>query len=148
MNPPNKARALVYLTLLFGVGFGTGYFTGQSVNRPPMRPPRPRNMAEEIVRHMKADLDLTPDQVRQIEPLARDAAQAGAEAHRNHMAAMEAVFSKSRERMAAVLTPAQRVRMEALDRKKKEEFDRMRAGQDGGGPGPHAAPPPPNGPGR
>jgi glutamate/tyrosine decarboxylase-like PLP-dependent enzyme len=71
MNGTSKTKALVYLLAVFLAGIITGGVGGALFAHHCFRPPPPprRDLPAHIVNELKRDLQLTDDQVRQLQPL-------------------------------------------------------------------------------
>ena len=135
----NRRTAVLYLAGVFLAGGLTGGFGGYALGRRPIfRPPNPQSLAEHLTDHLKNDLGLTEDQVKQVRPLVE---QATAEADAIHAATFErvrGVMTNMNRRIEEFLTSEQRQKLAARERQRQDRFRHK-----GPPPGPAPGPPPP-----
>jgi hypothetical protein len=150
MNEITKGKAVVYLVAIFLAGAVTGGVTGFSLGKQSLlRPPRPEKMAPRILDGLRADLNLSEEQCRQIEPLLeRHCAEIGA-FHASTKDRMLEMIRKSHEELGQFLTPEQKETLATRDRARELHFRKFGARPPPGprpGPGPGPGPGPPPGP--
>jgi hypothetical protein len=138
MTHLTKGKIVLYLTIIFVAGGVTGAvieLAGAKQRR--MGPPDPVKMCKSMLDRLQSELDLTPDQVKLLDPLLKKRV-AEMEAIRSRtVQEIEAIIRKSNEEMvtALALTPAQQARLERMEEKRRE-FTRKHSGPPPGPP-PH-----------
>ncbi|HAB16586.1 MAG TPA: hypothetical protein PLX89_01520 [Verrucomicrobiota bacterium] len=130
MTPLTRRRLLIYLagTFVLGAIAGGAFGYGRG-HQPP-----PKSFDREAMRvrfrdRLTSDLGLTKDQQVQLEPILQQNMDEFDAIHREHFAQIGEVMKRGRERIAAILTPEQRAKFEALEREREQ-----RRKDDRGGP--------------
>lgn len=148
-----RASSILVVAALFLSGVAIGalgmhlyYWQKLGARAAAARPPGPMMMG-----WMERELDLTPEQRREIRAILADSMHRGAEMRRELRPRVEELMRDTSERIAAVLTEEQRRRYEELQRHQRPRFERGFLGPPGEGRGPFrrrpgpppGAPPPP-----
>ena len=121
MTSPGKWKLGVYVLAIFLAGGGSGTLIGWQVcRRTPVAPVPPAEIGARLRARFQSQLALTPDQVRQIEPMI-DQAMRRVEAIRKDTASQVfANVSNLHEQILTVLTPEQKVKFEELERERRD----------------------------
>ncbi len=134
MNNLSKGKAIFYLTAIFLAGAigGTvvGYAAGKRKGFPP--PPRPSEMARHIMARFQSQLDLTPDQVDQIQPLVEQTTANMDVIHRESWHQVSEGFKKLNQQITEYLSEGQRKKLEAMESERREKV-RKQCGPRGSG---------------
>jgi len=118
-----RKSAAIYLAAVFLAGLAAGGAAGFSVGkRNAFAPPRPQDMASHICERMKSKLHLTPEQVRQIEPLVNETAAELEAVHTTTADRITEIFQKLNQRQTQFLTPEQKVLLEEMERERRQFF--------------------------
>lgn len=133
MNSPTQKTVVMYLAATFVVGAVAGGAIGYGAGRrPTFRPFDREEMRVKVCERFTTELSLSPEQQKQMDPLVRQGMEEFENAHREQKARLRELMEKGRERMAAILTPEQRVKFEAME---QERENRMQSRSKGpGGP--------------
>ena len=119
-------KSIAYAAAIFVVGGGTGACLALGLIRHPRGgPPRSAEMAQRMRETLRTELDLTPVQTKKIDPLVE---KLGAEMRAIHIETMERVrklIDSAHDQIAAELTPEQKRKLEAMERKRKQRFETM-----------------------
>jgi len=111
------------------------------IDRPPRMPgrmPPPREFVPEMLQRMSRELELTAEQQARIQPILQRTQQDFQELRRDHVRDVTAMMERMHADVSAVLTPAQRVKLEEMRQALQSRADRVRRTFLGDGP-----PPPP-----
>jgi Spy/CpxP family protein refolding chaperone len=120
MTPPTRRAVLLYLSATFILGAVAGGAVGYGFGRRPIFGPFDREamrarMCDEITR----SVGLTPEQQTQLDPLVRQGMEEFEAVHREEMARIREVMRKGHDRIAAILTPEQKVKFDAMERERE-----------------------------
>jgi Spy/CpxP family protein refolding chaperone len=131
-----QIKTLIYIAAIFLAGAATGGIVGACSAKRMMflHPPRPHDLAEHLRFQLHSKLDLTPEQQRRIDPIVE---QTGTELKAIHLEAMAKVakaIDNTHVKIAAELTPEQRIKLEEMEKERREFLDHHPFG-----------PPPPHG---
>lgn len=151
MPPFLKSRTAIVLALalVFASGAVAGWSYGRRevLSRNQQRtPPRPEDMQRRVLADMQRDLQLTPEQQAQVEPIVRETWEKVSEVQRATGRQVREMFKAQHQRLKPLLTDAQWTKL--------QEIDARRARRHGGGQGTNAPsstnqpplPPPPGPP--
>ena len=128
-----RKSAAIYLAAVFLAGLAAGGAAGFSVGkRNAFAPPRPQDMASHICERMKSKLHLTPEQVRQIEPLVNETAAELKAVHSTTAERITEIFQTLNQRQAQFLTPEQKVLLEEMERERRQFFRNAFQAKPGG----------------
>lgn len=122
MIPPERKRARLYILLIFlcGVLLGT-VATNLWVNWGPRsisaRADAPPHSTQHIVEKFTRELNLTPDQARQLNEILDETHKA----YREHEAQIEAIRQQARARIRGILTEQQKPKYEQLLARHEQE---------------------------
>lgn len=137
------AIALVVSGIVIGV-LGTFLVLQRPGFQAPFLPPRPQPhrpppQPGPFTREMEFRLDLSEDQMKQIQVILRESRDASEDIRRELRPRLEAQLEQSRARIAALLTPEQRTKFEHMV---KEDRRRIERSFIEGPPPPRDGPPP------
>ena len=79
-------------------------------------------MASHICERLKSKLRLTPEQVKQIEPLVNETATELKAVHSTTAERITEIFQTLNQRQAQFLTPEQKVLLEEMERERRQFF--------------------------
>jgi Spy/CpxP family protein refolding chaperone len=129
-----KGKVIAYLVALFLVGVVAGAVGGYaSARQKSARPPsRPREIADNLRDRLRAKLDLTPAQFRQIEPLMEQHCAEAENIRREMTRRYGENWKKFNQQLAAFLTPEQKQKLEQLE-KERPDWGRRGHGRSSGG---------------
>jgi Spy/CpxP family protein refolding chaperone len=146
MKPPaTKTAVALYVGATFLLGAIAGGTVGYGYShRQPRRPFDPNVMRQEMKDRFTKELSLTPEQQQQLETILKKNMDEFGSAHKEHMDHIRELVRGGRDRIAAILTPEQKVRFEAMEKERKER----EKGSLHGGPGDRGEPPPGPPPGK
>ncbi len=120
-----KGRIALYLTVIFLAGAVTGAAVGRGrFHRPPPAPRSPQQVCVHILNHLKTELGLRPDQVRQIEPLLERRARDIEGIQGRTMDEIEGVIRDSNREIVKVLDAAQAETFTRLEQQRQERMRR------------------------
>ena len=119
MNPLSHWKIGLYLAAIFLAGTVAGAFVGFKIGRHMMfAPPRPEAMAARFCDELQSKLNLTPAQAQKIRLIVNDSMTEFGALLSTQVAA---AFSNTNARVAAELTPEQKVKFEEIQ-KEHEKF--------------------------
>lgn len=127
MNGITKGKAAAYLAAVFVVGLVAGGAAGFTLARHRLfhlPPPQPQVMASRMVDRLQAELGLSLEQVRKLEPIAAQAAQELETIHREVAGRVLEGMKRTNRRIDEFLTPQQQEKLRALEQKHAESFRR------------------------
>jgi Spy/CpxP family protein refolding chaperone len=121
VNLLSKRKLSLYLLALFLAGGGTGALISWEVcRRTPAAPLPPSEIGSRLRARFQSRLSLTPEQVRQIDPMIEQAMGRVEAIRRETATQVFANVSNLHEQVLLVLTPAQKVKFEELERERRE----------------------------
>jgi hypothetical protein len=121
-----KRSAAIYLAAVFLAGLLAGGVAGFSLGkRNAFAPPRPQDMASHICERLKSKLRLTPEQVKQVEPLVNETAAELETVHSTTADRITEIFQKLNQRQGQFLTPEQKVLLEEMERERRQFFRKV-----------------------
>lgn len=119
-----KARSISILSGIFLAGMATGVFLAPFFHhRGPSQPAPPRPFIERTMDRLQQKLDLTPEQKVRIEALMRDSGVVLGKIRRDSWQESMKEINLLNEKIAALLTPAQRVQFTTFQ---QEQLERLR----------------------
>jgi len=124
---PERKRATLLIVVIFLCGVVTGALAGHLVDELDWdfgraRADTPRSSVARTVERFRRDLNLTPEQTRQLNEIL-DQTHAS---YREHEAAMEAIRLQGRDRIRAILTPEQKATFEEIIARRDSKRRRRR----------------------
>ena len=161
-NP--KVRLILSLVAMFVLGAISGVGLSQFCHPFFFGPPRPGKIAEHMQDFLTERLTLTADQQEKLKPIIADFATQADKLHADSIQQFKQLGDSTDDRIAALLTPEQKAKLDQLRKQRDDDFMRHGGGPGGpdgwrhhdwdGGPGnsndpggPHEPPPgPPPGP--
>ncbi len=121
MNPLTKPKIISYLALIFVAGGISGAVLGGGLaKQAKLQPPTMGNVCDHLRRRLQSQLDLTPDQMKRIKPILQRTEREMEGAHRRTMEQIELIMEKSNAQIAKELTPAQQLKLGAMDNRRRE----------------------------
>jgi hypothetical protein len=133
MTPRVKGALLLLVAFLLGTaagGLGYSLYQGRTGW---WRPPRDSERARQFVlKRLTKEVGLRPEQQQQVEAILRETGQEFARLREDIGPRVRDIRGRSREKIRAILSPEQQVKLEALEREWEQRADRWR----GGGIGP------------
>jgi Spy/CpxP family protein refolding chaperone len=141
MNSALKWKLIAGFVLVFIAGGVTGGFLAASTIRHYFLAGGHHGMAAQRMRaHLKAELNLTPEQMAKISPII-DKTAAQLEEIRNETGGrVRETFASSHEQIAAYLTPEQRAKFDELRQRHHRMLNRFHGRRRGFGPSPLPSP--------
>ena len=141
-------KSIAYVSAIFLVGGVTGASIAMSVGHWRMDGPiRGRDMIQHLRGKLQARLDLTPEQVKKINPIVE---KLGAEMRAIHLDAMQRtgkLMDNAHDQIAAELTPEQKRKLERFEQERHESMRERHESQRDRPPfPPHHGKAPPGGP--
>ena len=148
MNRLTKNKIILYLATIFLVGGITGGVMGWTgAHQRIMAPPTSHDICENVRHRLQSELELTPAQVNQLDPLLEKRAKEMEAIHSRTIQQFEELIRASNEEIATTLglNPAQKAKLQEME-KKRQEFMRKRSQPPGNPRGPRREEPgPPEG---
>ncbi len=141
--PVTKTVAALYVAAIFAIGAVAGGAVSYTYGR--KQPPRrfdPEAMRQEQKERYTRELGLSAEQAMQLDSIIRQGMDEFGACHREHMDRIHDLFKKGHDRIAAILTPEQKLEFEKLEKKREEKFSRDGRG-DRRAPPPEPGSPPP-----
>jgi Spy/CpxP family protein refolding chaperone len=121
MTSISKWKLGVYVLAIFLAGGGSGALIGWQVSRRmPAVPVPPGEIGVRLRARFQSRLDLTPEQVRKIDPMIDQAMQRVDAIRKETASHVFANVSNLHEQVLTVLTPEQKLRFEELERQRRE----------------------------
>lgn len=128
MNLLTKGKIILYLTAIFVAGgISGGVIAWKEAKQDMFKPPSSKKMCAFFRERLQAELNLTPDQVRRLEPLLEKRVQEIEAVHSRTIEQIDELFRASNEEivLALGLTPEQRLKLDEME-KKRAEFMRKK----------------------
>ena len=122
MSKARTVRVVLYALLIFFAGAVTGALIAPIVGRTFMRPPRPEEMAQHMMDHLRSDLRLTNSQVAQIQPLVKKAGVEMEAIRRETMRQVHQHLEETNKEISAHLTPEQQVEFKKMRDERRERL--------------------------
>lgn len=132
-----KIKTLLYIAAIFVAGAATGGIVGACAAKRMMflHPPRPHDLAEHIRSQLHSRLGLSSEQKRKIDPILDQTGDALKAIHLETMARVAKAIDETQAKIAAELTPEQRIKLAQLEKERREFLDHFDHH-------PHGPPPP------
>jgi Spy/CpxP family protein refolding chaperone len=112
-------KLILAFVLVFLAGAATGFFGAAHLGIF-FRHPASGAIAQHMKEHLRSELKLTPEQVEEISPIV-DQATANLEAKREQTGReVRAIFEDMHARIAPLLTPEQRKRLEEMEQRHRQ----------------------------
>ena len=125
MSGLSKSRVITYVAGLFVLGALAGGFAGYSAGKErSFRPPKSEEMATHIQRKMTERLKLSPEQSAAILPFIKKDCDTIGQMQKECSRRINEVISASRSDIMAILTPEQRLELEAMDKERNTRMNR------------------------
>lgn len=121
MNLPVKWKLGLYVLVIFLAGGGSGaLITWQICQRTAIAPLTPEQIGTRLRGRFKLRLELTPEQVQQVDPMIDQAMRQVEVIRRETASRVFANVSHLHEQVELVLTPEQKAKFEVLERERNE----------------------------
>jgi hypothetical protein len=121
MNPFTTSKVLSYLALIFLAGGATGaVLTLKSTQPRQLQAPTMEKACTRLQDRLVSKLGLTPDQVRELQPVFDQTAQQLRNVHAQAIRDTDAIIHKAHEQISLQLTPEQKARLSVLDEEREE----------------------------
>jgi len=125
MTGLSKSRAIIYVVGLFILGALAGGFAGYSAGKErSFRPPKSEEMVAHIQRKLTERLKLTPEQSAAILPFIKKECDAIGQMQKECSRRISDFINASRKDLIAILTPEQRLELEAMDKERNNRMNR------------------------
>jgi Spy/CpxP family protein refolding chaperone len=125
MNNLTKPKIASYLALIFLAGGISGaVISGSAAKEEKSKPPTMRGVCDHMRKRLQSELDLTPDQIKRIEPILRETEREMENVRRRTMGQIGQIIEKSHAEIAKELTPAQQVKLAAMESKRRESLQK------------------------
>ena len=127
----SKGKVILYLAAIFILGAVAGTMGGYTTARQQaISPPRHRELARHF-RSRLAKLELTQEQMAQVEPIIAQTCAEIERAHRESLKRVGEVIRKSNQEIALFLKPDQKEKLEQMERERQELVrKRCKTGKD------------------
>lgn len=142
-----KARTILILAAIFGAGLASGVLLAPVFHGRDRPQAAPRHFVDRTMDGLEQTLRFTPKQRMQVRELAQESSIELGKIRRESWQENMKVIQRLNEKIAALLTPEQRVQFDEFQREQFERLRRRQADREGryGFRG-DAPPPPPAGP--
>ena len=125
MKNLTKPQIISYLALIFLAGGISGaVIIGGAAKEANSKPPTMGNVCDHMRKRLQSQLDLTPDQMKKIEPILRETEREMESVHRRSMGQIAQIMEKSNAEIARELTPEQRTKLAAMENKRRESLQK------------------------
>jgi Spy/CpxP family protein refolding chaperone len=121
MNSLTQSKIILYLAIIFVAGGITGtVIAWGSAKRKMADPPSMEKVCSSLQERLKTKLELTPDQLKKIQPILDQAAQEMQAIHGKTMEQIDQTVRRTHEEIAKELSPAQKKKLAELDSERCE----------------------------
>ena len=122
MKQITASKISLCLTGIFVAGAITGAAVGwSSAREKAMKPPSPQKVCGDLREKLKADLNLTPEQIQRINPILERTASQFQTIQKRSSEDMKLVFDRQDQEISEILTDDQRKKMQKL-RQERHHF--------------------------
>ena len=131
MNHLTKGKVILYLAAIFVVGAAAGTVAGFGAGKEKVEkkvfgpPPSAADMSRHHREKLQSRLGLTPDQMQKLMPLSEQLSAEMDTLNRRHGEAVKQAFVRFNEQLVELLTPEQKEKFEAMERDRRERFNKM-----------------------
>lgn len=130
MIPPTRRIIIAYLAGTFLLGAIAGGALGYSYGRRPVFRSFDRDvMRTKFCDRLVTDLGLSDPQREQLDSIVRQNMEEFEAVHRDHFRQIDELMKRQRERIAAILDPAQRGKFEAIEKEREERMPKRNGGK-------------------
>lgn len=123
-NP--KLKLMLALGAMFVLGMIAGFGLSRLTGPPFGHPPGPDQLRQHMTNFWVERLHLTPEQQEKLKPIADDFANQAETLHAQSMNGFSQLADATDDRIEAFLTPEQKVELDKMRAKRKEDFERHR----------------------
>lgn len=141
-----KARTILILAAIFGAGLASGVLLAPVLHGRDRPPAAPRHFVDRTLDRLEQKLRLTPEQRIQVRELAKESGIELGKIRRDSWQESMKAIQRLNEKIAALLTPEQRVQFDEFQREQFERLRRRQTDREGRYGFRGDAPPPPAGP--
>ncbi len=113
------------LVLVFLAGLATGLFAGARHARRVFVGHHGEMMSERMRQHLKRRLDLTPEQIQQVDPILEQTAERLQAIRAETRERVAATMEESRRELSVHLTPEQKVKLEEMKKRHLRMLERQ-----------------------
>jgi hypothetical protein len=125
MMPLTTGRVAFCLVVIFIAGGAAGAFvTSENARQSSARQPSIENACNRMEARIVAKLNLTEDQVRQLQPIFEQTARDLRAIHRNALRQSDEAILRAHQQIALYLTADQQTRLEALNAERRDWLQR------------------------
>ena len=127
MNHLTKRKIILYLAIIFVAGGVTGAVISWAEAKQKWSGlPSPKTICDHFRNRLQTELGLSPQQARQLEPLLRKRVKNMEAIHLRTIKEIDELIRASNEEIAAALqlTQEQRIKLAAMEQKRREYFGR------------------------
>lgn len=130
MNPLTRKKILLYLTVIFiAGGVSGGAIVATSNRQHKVKQPSMGNVCDHFRKKLQTRLELTPGQMLKIDPILTQTGRDLEAIHSRSIEQVEQVIQKSNAEIARELTPEQRVKMEAMEKERRDFMQKRSRGK-------------------
>src|SRR3954468_13764685 len=119
-----KTRFTIALALVFLAGLATGVFGGAWHARHAFAGRHGERMGDRMREHLRRELNLTPEQVQEVNPIVETMAKQLQEIRAESGRRVSETIAQSHEQIAAHLTPEQQAELQRLQQRHQEMLRR------------------------
>ena len=125
MKNLTKPQIISYLALIFLAGGISGaVIIRGAAKEANSKPPTMGKVCDHMRKRLQSELDLTPDQMKKIEPILQETAREMESVHRRSMGQIAQIMEKSNAEIARELTPEQRAKLATMESKRRESLQK------------------------
>ena len=136
MNTLTKSKIMLYLAAIFLAGGVSGAMVSlASARKLSAKAPSMDRACNHMKDRLRAKLDLSPEQMSQIEPILDQTGRELRNVHQHALREVEQVFQRSNAQIAAHLNAGQKIKLEEMEKEHRSFLDKQGCG-DKGPPGP------------
>jgi Spy/CpxP family protein refolding chaperone len=131
MNHLTKGKVILYLAAIFVVGAAAGTVAGFGAGKEKVEkkvfgpPPSAEDMSRRHREKLQSRLGLTPEQMEKLMPLSVQLSAEMDALNRRHGESIKQAFVRFNEQLVEMLTPEQKEKFEAMERDRRERFNKM-----------------------
>ena len=124
MNKSLRWKLILAFVLVFFAGAACGFFGAFHMHRAFFARMAPGSMAQHMKERLRAELRLTPDQMKKISPIIDRAASQLKTTRAQTMRSVHDIFIQSHQEMQPFLTPEQRSKLAEMEKRHRHILHR------------------------
>src|SRR5262245_34162161 len=125
MKNLTRPQVISYLALIFVAGGISGaVIIGGAARQTQSKPPTMGKVCDHMRKRLQSELGLTADQMKKIEPILRETEREMEGVHRRSMGQIAQIIERSNAEISKELTPEQRVKLAAMESKRRESLQK------------------------